>query len=82
MFDLCIHTLDLILCAFEDFVRKRAREADHQIRIAQLILQTSRGLYKDFGTTFVLLAQIFILAFHTFVPAQYDHAHASLLSRR
>ena len=81
MFDLCIQTFDLVLRAFENFVRESACETDHQIRIAQLILQASGRFNKDFRTTFVFFTQILVLAFHTFIPAQYNHAHSYLHGR-
>ena len=67
MLNLCIKTFDLILGTLEDFMGECPGKADHQVRSAQLVLQTARRFNEDFRTTFVLFAQVFILTFHTFI---------------
>ena len=61
--------LQLTEGALHQLVGHGGGEEDHQIRLAQLVLQPAGGLCKHLGRAAVCLTQLLVAALHTLVAA-------------
>jgi hypothetical protein len=75
----CVFSINLALGAFQNFMGQGSGEANHQIRVPQLVSEAPGRFDKYLSPALVLFTKILVLALHTFISAKDNHAHLSPL---